>query len=363
MSNRDNLSLDEILVCPSCKQPLVLPTGSWPLHSELTVLSCMRCQRHYRSVDGAIDFVAQGSMNKRERDHYQAQYNMTTPVGCCSALKQSDWHRRWHDPHWPECEVILRHLGNLAGKLILCVGNGASVKELFFLLLGARVIHSDLSLSGPISAKRQYDLTLFVEDVRFHAIDAYAMPFRDESLDVVYGFEFVHHLSDLPRFLNEAHRVLKPGGQCLFFDTAYSFLWQSLKTTAFWPLMKASHLLHGISPEDLRATYAGGYREADLSELVARQGFCDPFFERTTFFQYLLTRGVGAFVGWRMPHWVYKGPGLIGRCLDIALTRRVKWLSRNRIEMVWGFAKPIRRAGAHCDHPNNVPERAMCNLR
>jgi ubiquinone/menaquinone biosynthesis C-methylase UbiE len=233
----------------------------------------------------------------------------------------------------------LRRLGDLSGKLVLCLGNGSAAKELYFAHLGARVIISDLSLTGVLDVKRAHDLGVIGDRVSFHAINAYEIPMPDSSVDVVYGFEFVHHLPDLPSFMDEVARVLKPGGICVFFDGAYSPIWQKAKMTALRPLMKLSHLLHKRSPEDIRATYSGGYKEEDLARLGKQVGLAHGFFERTAFFQYLLVHGVGDIFGWRLPGLFYRVPGQIGRWMDKLLTNRIDALSRSRIELVWGFEK------------------------
>lgn len=38
------------------------------------------------------------------------------------------------------------------------------------------------------------------------------LPFRDESVDVIYSHHVIEHLPDLPTHFRELHRVLKPGG-------------------------------------------------------------------------------------------------------------------------------------------------------
>jgi len=45
--------------------------------------------------------------------------------------------------------------------------------------------------------------------------DAQAMPFADESADVVILFEAIYYLPDAPRFVAECCRVLRPGGVAL----------------------------------------------------------------------------------------------------------------------------------------------------
>ncbi|MGB0919772.1 MAG: class I SAM-dependent methyltransferase [Alphaproteobacteria bacterium] len=45
--------------------------------------------------------------------------------------------------------------------------------------------------------------------------DGSALPFADESIDSVVCFEVMEHVQNLPAFMAEIHRVLKPGGRYL----------------------------------------------------------------------------------------------------------------------------------------------------
>ncbi len=56
-------------------------------------------------------------------------------------------------------------------------------------------------------------LGLAVEAV---AADAEALPFADESFDLVIGHAVLHHLPDLDRAFGEFRRVLRPGGTVVF---------------------------------------------------------------------------------------------------------------------------------------------------
>lgn len=48
--------------------------------------------------------------------------------------------------------------------------------------------------------------------------DAENLPFQDESFDIVLNVESSHCYGDVPRFLSEVHRVLRPGGLLLLAD-------------------------------------------------------------------------------------------------------------------------------------------------
>jgi ubiquinone/menaquinone biosynthesis C-methylase UbiE len=53
-------------------------------------------------------------------------------------------------------------------------------------------------------------------DVQTQVADAEALPFPDESFDLVMGHAVLHHLPDLGQAFREFHRVLRPGGKLLF---------------------------------------------------------------------------------------------------------------------------------------------------
>ena len=52
--------------------------------------------------------------------------------------------------------------------------------------------------------------------VRAARADAEALPFADESFDLVLGHAVLHHLPNLRRAFSEFHRVLRPGGRIVF---------------------------------------------------------------------------------------------------------------------------------------------------
>ncbi len=57
-----------------------------------------------------------------------------------------------------------------------------------------------------------------ISNLTFQEGDAEAMPFEDESFDVVLNVESSHCYPHMDKFLTEVRRVLRPGGRFLFCD-------------------------------------------------------------------------------------------------------------------------------------------------
>jgi SAM-dependent methyltransferase len=67
------------------------------------------------------------------------------------------------------------------------------------------LIASDISLETCVAiAKRGHRRTV--------RVDALNIPFRDQTLGFIFAFDVLEHLQDPEAALNDAHRVLKPGG-------------------------------------------------------------------------------------------------------------------------------------------------------
>jgi len=53
----------------------------------------------------------------------------------------------------------------------------------------------------------------------FHKADYHVLPYKDKSFDVFWSLESIEHSDDVPTFIREAHRVLKPGGRMVIAAT------------------------------------------------------------------------------------------------------------------------------------------------
>lgn len=192
--------------CPRCGY--VAATGE-------DVRVCSSCGRAH-TVDGCVfDLVASETDRAAEQDFYDSVYGAGPKSGQrdiaeCEAL--------WCRAHQPELAAVRRAAGSMTGKDVLLLGNGASQKELAFLLESPRMlVYSDLTVNASLNIRSQYDFSRYQDCMMFAAIDAQAIPFCEQSFDTVYGFAMVHHLPDLAAFVHGVKRVLRPGGvPCLW---------------------------------------------------------------------------------------------------------------------------------------------------
>lgn len=99
---------------------------------------------------------------------------------------------------------------------MLDIGCGGGILAEEMTRRGYVVTGADLSESSVKAATRHARESGL--DIRYVVASAYELPFEDASFDAVVMSDVLEHLHDLPRGLDEAIRVLRPGG-LLCFDT------------------------------------------------------------------------------------------------------------------------------------------------
>ena len=105
-------------------------------------------------------------------------------------------------------------LGRGTAHLDVGTGTGIVLRALASQASGSNLAGCDRSI-GMIRAARAR-----MPEGRFVAADAMTLPFRDASFDAVTASFVLSHIADLEAGLQEAHRVLKPGGR--FAMTSWS---------------------------------------------------------------------------------------------------------------------------------------------
>ncbi len=116
----------------------------------------------------------------------------------------------------PENRFILRQLGDVSGKSLLDLGCGAGENSVYFALRGADCVASDYS-PGMVEVALQLAAANGVK-IQGRVINAMAIDYPDNSFDIVYAANLLHHIPDPLVTIAEIHRILKPGGKMCFWD-------------------------------------------------------------------------------------------------------------------------------------------------
>jgi SAM-dependent methyltransferase len=116
----------------------------------------------------------------------------------------------------PENRFILRHLGDVRGKTLLDLGCGAGENSVYFAMRGARCTASDYS-PGMVEVALKLAQQNGVQ-IDGRVINAMHIDYPDNTFDIVYASNLLHHIPDSLATIREMHRILKPGGKMCFWD-------------------------------------------------------------------------------------------------------------------------------------------------
>jgi SAM-dependent methyltransferase len=152
-------------------------------------------------------------------------------------------------------------IGKRATGTLLDLGAGRGISSYAFARAGAQKVFSlepDPSTEVGLGALQQVIHGLPI--IPFSAY-AEALPIADNSCDVVYARQVLHHIADLPAAMTEVARVLKPGG--IFFACREHVVNNDEQLTEFL----ANHPVHQMAGGENAYTleeYVGAIREAGL---------------------------------------------------------------------------------------------------
>ena len=109
----------------------------------------------------------------------------------------------------------------------------------------------------------------------FHLMEGHVIPLSDESVDLAFSDFVLEHVEDVPAFLGEAARVLKPGGY-LFIRTPNVWSYPVLASRMV-PNHLHARILHRLQPdrkeEDVFPTLYRCNSRGKLRQALERVGF------------------------------------------------------------------------------------------
>lgn len=148
-------------------------------------------------------------------------------------------------------QTIEETLGE-GNKKVLDVGCGAGFLSNAMAKAGHNVDGIDMSEESLAIAKK-YDET---KSVNYQIADAYKLPFEDEVFDAVSAMDFLEHVEEPGKVIEEVSRVLKPGGVFFFHTFSKNILaYLVVIKLVEWFLPKTPKHLHilrlFISPKQL----------------------------------------------------------------------------------------------------------------
>ena len=119
---------------------------------------------------------------------------------------------------WGVAEAELNLLPRVAGKRVLEAGCGTAYVSAWLARRGADAVGLDNSAAQLATAQRMQRK----HDLSFPLIQGFAegLPFRDQSFDLVVSEYGAAIWSDPYRWIPEAARVLRPGGELLFLGNS-----------------------------------------------------------------------------------------------------------------------------------------------
>ncbi|KAF7302787.1 Methyltransf-25 domain-containing protein [Mycena kentingensis (nom. inval.)] len=153
------------------------------------------------------------------------------------------------------CAYLLAALKPGMHILDVGCGPGTITADLARLVPDGRVtgIEHSPAQEPVLQQAREHAATQGISNVEFSIGDAHALPFPDNSFDVVHAHQVLQHVADPVQALREMVRVVKrPGGIIAVRDVDYaSMVWhpQSAGLTKWHPMYAQTARAHGGEPD------------------------------------------------------------------------------------------------------------------
>ncbi len=150
---------------------------------------------------------------RREARFYE-QYAQTQKIEAIDFAPVMGGQRRPWNPYWYVYDFMRqRYVGG--EQKLLDFGCGTGIAALRFAYLGYQVEGFDLSPANIKLAKEMAAAHQLTDRAHFRAMAAEQLDYPDDTFDLIVGIDILHHVEIEPA-IQEARRVLKPGGVAIF---------------------------------------------------------------------------------------------------------------------------------------------------
>jgi len=189
----------DLLVCPACKGDLAL-RAEGPVGGDVQsgALSCAACAVTYPIVRGIPRFVGQDAYAESFGDEWHRF--RTVQLDSANGTTESQ-----------DGFALKTGLGpaDVHGRLVLDAGVGAGRYAEVMARWGAEVVGVDLTRAVDAAAENLRAWS----GVHLVQADIFALPFRDETFDLVYSIGVLHHTPDTAAAFRRVAAMVKKGGQ------------------------------------------------------------------------------------------------------------------------------------------------------
>ncbi len=201
----------------------------------------------------------------KDRSLYDGMMAGTSLVG--RVLMKKIWNMTPDDALEYRARALEAIPADFNGALLeVPVGTGILSMPVWKTLPDAEITCMDISENMMFMARERAEMT-DVRNIHFVQGDAAAMPFGDESFDVVVSMNGFHAFSDKEAAFDEVFRVLKPGGLfcgCFYCEGRNA---HTDKMVRRYYVRTGSFIPPFETPESLRRRLEARYAETDVSNV------------------------------------------------------------------------------------------------
>jgi ubiquinone/menaquinone biosynthesis C-methylase UbiE/uncharacterized protein YbaR (Trm112 family) len=219
-------SLLAILQCPICAQPLAIQEVRAHGQSEAEIieadLRCAACGTLYPVQRGMPNLLPVRILEAHKKQEMAGWVNLWQKKGMYDMPYPADHSLKlpYLGGIWSEIaaafDLTMAELNLSGGEAVLDLGAGQGWASRYFAARGCKAFAIDIvadKLWGLGSAWAIMDYAgVYFEPM---LADGENLPFRDGQFDIVFMSAALHHFNNIDRILQQAYRVLKPGGRII----------------------------------------------------------------------------------------------------------------------------------------------------